>query len=177
MSKALVQVVQRLSKEVAHLQKHAAFWSLHIKPVARLIVMATDSEEMKTFSRKSMLRSHAFGAQKAPRKWRDTFQSQNPNNSAAVASHQDVSGKYRELLEVENGSKATAAPDVSQAAPVTWLYCNCWMLLDAVACHLLETTKANEEAELWPDELLFQKRNWGTSDRLLVKMLSCMAGQ
>jgi hypothetical protein len=31
-------------KEVAHLQKHAAFWSLHIKPVARLIVMATDSE-------------------------------------------------------------------------------------------------------------------------------------
>ncbi len=31
-------------EEVAHLQKHAAFWSLHIKPVARLIVMATDSE-------------------------------------------------------------------------------------------------------------------------------------
>ncbi|CAE6958465.1 yfjP [Symbiodinium natans] len=27
--------------EVAHLQKHAAFWSLHIKPIARLIVMAT----------------------------------------------------------------------------------------------------------------------------------------
>ncbi|CAJ1350919.1 unnamed protein product, partial [Effrenium voratum] len=27
--------------EVAHLQKHAAFWSLHIKPVARLIVLAT----------------------------------------------------------------------------------------------------------------------------------------
>lgn len=32
--------------EVAHLQKHAAFWSLHIKPVARLIVMATDSEDV-----------------------------------------------------------------------------------------------------------------------------------
>ena len=29
------------SEEVAHLQKHAAFWSLHIKPIARLIVMAT----------------------------------------------------------------------------------------------------------------------------------------
>ena len=28
-------------QEVAHLQKHAAFWSLHIKPIARLIVMAT----------------------------------------------------------------------------------------------------------------------------------------
>ncbi|CAK9105775.1 Putative helicase L115 [Durusdinium trenchii] len=32
--------------EVAHLQKHAAFWSLHVKPVARLIVMATDSEDV-----------------------------------------------------------------------------------------------------------------------------------
>ncbi|CAE8591833.1 unnamed protein product [Polarella glacialis] len=27
--------------EVAHLEKHAAFWSLHIKPLARLIVLAT----------------------------------------------------------------------------------------------------------------------------------------
>ena len=33
--------------EVAHLQKHAAFWSLHIKPLARFIVMATHSEDVQ----------------------------------------------------------------------------------------------------------------------------------
>ena len=33
--------------EVAHLQKHAAFWSLHIKPLARFIVMATDSLDVQ----------------------------------------------------------------------------------------------------------------------------------
>lgn len=85
--------------EVAHLQKHAAFWSLHIKPVARLIVMATDSE--------------------------------------------DVSGKYRELLEVENKNRnATAAPEnVSNNEQAT-----------------------HKQAEIWPHSCQFQKRSWGMSE-------------
>eukprot|EP00913_Durusdinium_trenchii_P010699 g10038.t1 len=42
----VLRPVQMDQLEVAHLQKHAAFWSLHVKPVARLIVMATDSEDV-----------------------------------------------------------------------------------------------------------------------------------